>query len=79
MLPIRDLCATAFCVLSAVVFLRKQKCGITFNAENERSVLVRCRHRYTADESLDGDTIDGATVVGRDPAFIKPVDPRVLH
>ena len=25
---------------------------------------------------LDGDTVDGATIVGRDPAFIQPVDPR---
>ena len=25
------------------------------------------------------DTVDGATVVGRDPAFIQPVDPRVLY
>ena len=29
-------------------------------------------------ELLDGDTVDGVTVVGRDPAFIQPVDPRVL-
>ena len=29
--------------------------------------------------ALDGDTVDGVTVVGRDPAFIQPVDPRVLY
>ena len=28
---------------------------------------------------LYGDTVDGATIVGRDPAFIQPVDPRVLY
>ena len=26
-----------------------------------------------------GRSVDGATVVGRDPAFIQPVDPRVLY
>ena len=46
-----------------------------------RSIALHERwcHRSTADQSLDGDTVDGATVVGRDPAFIQPVDPRVLY
>ena len=26
-----------------------------------------------------GRTVDGATVVGRDPAFIQPVDPQDLY
>ena len=63
-------------------FLREKTnkyCGITFHAAHERSFCVRCRHRSTADLSLDGDTVDGATVVGRDSAFIQPVDPRVLY
>ena len=29
-------------------------------------------HRSTADYSLDGDTVDGATVVGGDPALFNP-------
>ena len=44
-----------------------------------RSFRVRCSHLSTADSSLEGDTVDGATVVGRDPAFIQPVYPRVLY
>ena len=36
---------------------------------HERSFRVICRHRSTADYSLDGDMVDGATVVGRDPAL----------
>ena len=52
--------------------------GITFHAGHERSFRVRCCHRTMADKSLDGGTVDGATVVGRDPAFIQPMDPRVL-
>ena len=40
---------------------------------------VRCRHHSMADLSLDGDTVDGATVVGRGPAFIQLVCPRVLY
>ena len=50
---------------------KKEECGITFHAAHERSFRVRCRHRSTADYSLDGDTVDGATVVGRDPALIE--------
>ena len=80
MLPIRDLWVTAFCLLLSVVFYENNnKCGITFHATHERSFRVRCRHRSTSDQSLDGDTVDGATIVGRDPAFIQPVDPRVLY
>ena len=56
-------------------FLRGENAGITFHAAHERSFRVRCRHRSTA----DGETVDGATVVGRDPAFIQPVDPLVLY
>ena len=84
MLPIRDLCATAFCVLLSVV-LRQKIINLALhfmpciNAAHERSFRVKCRHRSTEDSSPDGDTVDGATVVGRDPAFIKPVDPRVLY
>ena len=46
-----------------------------------RSIALRERwcHRSTAYESVDGDTVDGATVVGWDPAFIQPVHPRVLY
>ena len=47
----------------------------------DRSIALRERwcHRSTADYLLDGDTVDGATVVGRDPSFIQPVDPRVVY
>ena len=44
------------------------------DAAHERSFRVRCRHHSTADYSLDGETVDGATIVGRDPAFIQPVE-----
>ena len=46
-----------------------------------RSIALRERwcHRSTADYSLDGDTVDDATFVGRDPACIQPVDIRVLY
>ena len=60
-------------------FFRGGEYGITSQAAHERSFRVRCRHRSTVDYSLDGDTVDGATVVGSDPAFIQPVDPRVLY
>ena len=87
MLPIRDLCAIAFCVL---LFVTEKNNNVAFRHRRDvyaarlmhnRSIALRERwcHRSTADESLDGDMVDGATVVGRDPAFIQPVDPRVLY
>ena len=47
-----------------------------------RSIALRERwyHRSTADDqSLHGDTVDGATVMGRVPALIQPVDTRVPY
>ena len=79
MSPIRDLCANAFCVLLSVFFTKKKKCGITFHAAHERSFRVKCRRRSMANYSLDDATVDGATVVEMDPAFIQPVGPRVLY
>ena len=48
-----------------------------FFTKKKKKIRVRCRS--TADYSLDGDMVDGATVVGRDPVFIQPVDLRVLY
>ena len=87
-------CAIAFCVLLYFVFLRKKiinnaafrhRCGDVYAARlvdlRNRSIALRERwcHRTTADESLDGDTVDGATVMGRVPALIQPVDSRVPY
>ena len=78
MLPILDLCAAAFCVLLSVFFTKK-----IINNEAlhfmPRMSAVYALEVATADESLDGDTVDGAIVVGRDTAFIQPVDSRVLY
>ena len=55
-------------------------CPVFFTKKIINNAVFRHRRDvYTADWSLDGDTVDGATVVGRDPAFIQPVEPRVLY
>ena len=93
MLPIRDLCAAALFVLLSFVFYGKKIINnVAFRHRSDvyaarlvdlrnRSIALRERwcHRSTADKYLDGEPIDGATCVGRDPAFIQPVDPRVLY
>ena len=39
----------------------------------------RCTNDGTTGPSLDGDTVDGATVMGRVRALIQPVDKRVPY